>query len=470
MLLNEHGKYTAIGVHTYGGRAVNSATVLDKDNNVAAYRAFCVQEMWKRLKATVPPGMPTGVSVYTISGTETVIIPGSQDTESFLDVFKSVLKVALPVASTVVSAGAPLMGPIGAVVASLAGVALQATSKLTESAFVNATESHISSALDGNGAVHRAILCEAAIHALGRLDDNALHDSGALATMSQVYAAHADRVKKLTPHLSKALLEPSLRIAMDQLRIAHNPAPAPGRSSQLKKRVPISGAESFLVGTESALGESSDATSFVRDMITGDAEVVSESFFGSMLDVLKKGVILATPLVTGLARKGLDRLDQAVTPKSGTESGFIENPQSVLDMLPKRALVGEAALQAVMKLPKQYLHAQYPKPGSDVETEGLIDVMRNIIQKIGPRVIAAAPVVCKTVTPIIKELLQRNAASEALAANGARPTSKQPTSKQKRLEPTNGNVKHGNGEDTVKGSEEDNHAANGDENDIDEGV
>ena len=52
------------------------------------------------------------------------------------------------------------MGPIGAVVAPLAGVALQAASKLTESSFEKASESQIKSTLDGEGAVHRAILCE----------------------------------------------------------------------------------------------------------------------------------------------------------------------------------------------------------------------------------------------------------------------------------------------------------------------
>ncbi|KAF8435923.1 hypothetical protein BGX38DRAFT_1274737 [Terfezia claveryi] len=489
VLLEEHGKYTSIGVHTYGGRTINSATVLGNDNHITTYRAFCVQEMWKQdhYKATrVPAGVPAGVSVYRIPMQEIEI--GQQSTESFLDVFKDVLKVVLPVASTVVSVGAPLLGPVGAVVAPLAGVALQAASKLTESAFENATESHIRSALDSDGAVHRAILCEAAIHALGRLDDETLHNSGALATMSQVYAAHADRVKRLTPHLSKALLEPSLRIAMDQVRLAHNPTLTP--SSQFKKRAPIPGAESFLAGTESELAADSNGTTFVRDMITGDSEVVNESFIGTMFDVLKKGAIFATPLVTALARTGLDKLDQAVAAKNPrTESGFVENPQSVLDMLPKRALVGEAALHAVMKLPKEYLLARYAKPGSDVETESLKDVMNSVSQKIAPRVFAAAPVVYKAVTPIIKDLMKQNVGSggkisiktravvdSCTVLQGGSPlgngtpssTGKQLASKQKSLTPLNGSVKHVVGKGMVMVSEKfgnGNYAAAGDEDD-----
>jgi len=89
---------------------MNSATNLNNHNHLATYRVFCMQEMWKQdhFKAkstTVPPGIPAGASVYCVPMQEFRINTRKlQDTGSFLDVFKTVLKIALLlVASMVVS-------------------------------------------------------------------------------------------------------------------------------------------------------------------------------------------------------------------------------------------------------------------------------------------------------------------------------------------------------------------------------
>ena len=104
-MLKEHDKLTAIGIHTYGGRDINSATVLDNDNHLTTYQVFCVQEMRKldhdEVKLTT---VPTGVSVYRLPIQALEINTSkSQNTGSFVDVFKTVLKVALLLFASIVA-------------------------------------------------------------------------------------------------------------------------------------------------------------------------------------------------------------------------------------------------------------------------------------------------------------------------------------------------------------------------------
>ena len=394
---------------------MNSATVLDKDNHVNSYRAFLEGDMWETMeKAPVPTGGPAGVDYYVIDRSEAIFsTDGSDETEGFFDLIKTISRVVLPVAGDIITAGAPFLGPIGAVVAPLAGVALHGAAKLAETSLVSGTESavqsgpksavHTSASLYKEGAVHRAILGEAALHAISRLPEDALRESGALMTMSAVYTANEKIVENLTPQISRALLEPTLRISMDELHKAHNPRRS--QTTQVMKWAPIAGAESAMAGPESE----SEASGFLRHVVADDAEVVDEAFFPDLLNVIKKGALIAAPFVTGLAREGLDKLDKIISDsKAETEFSLVDEPNTVLELLPKRALLGEAALQAIMKLPKEQLYKQYPKPGSDSQTEGLIDVFKTAVQKIGPKVLAAAPIVMKHVTPMIQDLLTDN--------------------------------------------------------------
>src|SRR5690606_9181977 len=66
------------------------------------------------------------------------------DTESFFNVLKSVSRSTFLISNNVLDAS-PItaLGPVGTILAPLAGLALHATSKLTESGFEDATESSI---------------------------------------------------------------------------------------------------------------------------------------------------------------------------------------------------------------------------------------------------------------------------------------------------------------------------------------
>jgi len=298
--------------------------------------------MWETAKKEpTPVEVPvTGVDYYVIDRSEALIpIEGSEDTESILGILKAIGSVILPIAGDIITAGAPLLGPIGAMVAPLAGVVLHGAAKLAESSFVSGTESAVdtSASLYKEGAVHRAILGEAALHAISRLPEDALRESGALKAMSAVYTANERTIGNLTPQISKALLEPTLRIAMDELRKAHNPRLP--QTTQVSKWASIAGAESVLAGPESE-GESSG---FIRDMVADDTEVVDEAFFPDLLGVIKKDCLTAALFVTDVSRAALDKLDKIVSDsKAGTESSLVDEPNTVLELLPKRALLGEA--------------------------------------------------------------------------------------------------------------------------------
>lgn len=394
---------------------MNSATVLDKKgNHLPSYLTFLQNNMWespKKGSPTTGEPAPEGVDYYIINHPESSEYSTEEpgEAEDFLDIIKSVNRGVLPFAGDVLKTGAPLLGPIGAVVGPLAGIALNEAANIAQTTFVSATENVVDtvSASDKQAAIHRAILGEAALQAISRLPEGAWRDSGALKIMHTVYSANEETVQKLTPHISKALLEPTLRISMKELQKAHNPGRP--RAPQAKKWATIPGAHSVLADPE----PEDEASEFIRKMEAVDAEVVDEAFSSrGLLDVLKNGLRFAAPYLTEPARKGLNKLDVVVA-KSGAESELLDAPDTILELLPKRALLGEAALQALIKLPKEHLEKSYPKPGSDTETEGLFHVFTTVIQKIGPQVLDAAPIVLKQVTPIITNLLANNSASNS---------------------------------------------------------
>ena len=114
----------------------------------------------------------------------------------------------------------------------------------------------------------------------------------------------------------------------------------------------------------------------------------------AFLDVIKAGIRFAGKGLTTVAQHGLPLLVSAL---SGAESFgeeatlATEAPQAFsADVLAHRALVAEAALQAVMKIPPQQL-----------EEEGFFGFISNAVKHIAPVVMK----VCKSLTkPPILEL------------------------------------------------------------------
>lgn len=293
----------------------------------------------------------------------------------FIDALKKVLRGSGPV----VVPNSNSFGPINPTVnAPLAGIALHAVSKLAdqESSSGEGAESQVAAELDNDGVTQRAILGEAALQAIGLMSEKDLQDSGILTTMNEVYSAHADAVRNLVPYISKVLLEQNLHIPNNQS--APDPSPEP----------PIVGAEN-----SSELQEGSEA-------------LVNSNSFGSFWDLLKDKVCVAVPATSAPLYPpwaGLAKLDQAITSKQSFSND--SQDYTAAEELVQRALLGEAALQAMMKLPKEYTHYQYPVGDSETfQTNGWFKTLIGAAQKIAPHVMKVAPKVLDVVVPIVKEL------------------------------------------------------------------
>ena len=127
--------------------------------------------------------------------------------------------------------------------------------------------------------------------------------------------------------------------------------------------------------------------------VDGAAE---EGFF----DILKAGTRLAGKGVLAAAKHGLPILLDALKQTGGAEA-FEDTPTSTAagqgltaDQLAKRALVADAALQAVMKLPPQQL-----------QEEGFFEFIGDAVKKIAPIALKAVPAVAKAINPTVGNLV-----------------------------------------------------------------
>ena len=89
--------------------------------------------------------------------------------EGFLDILKGAVKVGAPFVGGVLKTGLPMaLGPLGGPLGALAGVALNAASKLAESA--EAEAGGLDMTTINEGAAERAVLAEAALAALQTME------------------------------------------------------------------------------------------------------------------------------------------------------------------------------------------------------------------------------------------------------------------------------------------------------------
>lgn len=324
------------------------------------------------------------------------------DTEGFLDILKSIVKVALPIGKTILST-APIatLGPVGTVLSPLAGITLKAASKLTEPGFDGDNAAEMLTKDDGiQAAMHRAILAEAALAAVVSLDVQAMQESGILDDMRTIVGKNIHTIKAVAPGIRNAVLEPGFRISLDMLREREEKlqrGPEPRRS--IRRALP--GAETL--DTEPSDLEGYD---FLRGLAQGQTKVVqgAEDFFDDILSVIKRGVAIRPQSGSENADAGL----KVLTGVLGTESSF-DDPNDtgatkVFDKLAQRSVVAEAALLAIMKKDTRFL-SEARDHDEDGDPESIFDIIKRTIQIVAPKVIKALPTVIKVATPIVQGLI-----------------------------------------------------------------
>lgn len=363
----------SIGVHVYGLSTKNSASVIKGKLYGNPFEAYIKSfERADATDATVVNGI-TYLNVPTPPAPETGLEEAID--EGFFDVLKKIVQVGAPILKGVLQVGSPFLGPIGGPVAAIAGTALGFAGKLAESAL--GSESELEVDYSHQGHAERAVLAEAALQTVLAMDQDQIKRYGIFRKMEAVYKEKKVDLKSLVPKIAPAILDPAVRLAVFNLR--------PEVESDLVSFPTISAPPT----SGRALSEREQ--SFVKGLsieanLSGHAD--QEGFF----DFVKNFAGTGLKIVGGLA----GTLGGLVG--GGTESDLAPAPQGVeqhLHVLCQRALMGEAALQAIMTVPP-----------ADLKQEGFFGSLVNIIKKVAPIVIKAAPLVIKTVTPIVQAIIK----------------------------------------------------------------
>ncbi|KAL8685127.1 MAG: hypothetical protein Q9218_007964, partial [Villophora microphyllina] len=397
-------KLDSIGVHVYGG-TFNSASVIGRygnpfDDYLAGFDAHIADDALyivpvrsgndaasghvKMSNPTVPGNASAfrprrgdqtsgDASTQSSAAARTLAVPQASSNrprrrrgtefneEGFFDILKDALKIGAPIIGGALEMGLPLaLGPLGAPIGALAGMALNAAGKLAESADAESFDPSEAQ----RGAMERAILAEATLTAIQNMDLHPDHQESIFSDMKDYVMDAVPTIKKVAPHVLGAMMEPALRIALSSLQ-NYNQKGAAGseafetpRAEPFRLNIAYSGeidqrgdrtTEAFIKGLESVMSQDQESM--------GDEESAD-----AFIDIVKAGLRIGKKGLVEGAKVGLPILLDMITKRaSGTESTEAGNPASTtipIEGLAKRALVGEAALQAIMKLPPHVLEEE----------------------------------------------------------------------------------------------------------------
>ncbi|KAL4770111.1 hypothetical protein BDW60DRAFT_224350 [Aspergillus nidulans var. acristatus] len=261
----------------------------------------------------------------------------------------------------------------------------------------------------------RAILAEAALAAVQQMSSRLRQSEHVFNTITQVVIDLLPTIQQAGSTVINSAQEPILRLALDEIK---NGGKRFGRSASIPSlrqshgaasRRGLSGRKAQFVDalSEGARDERTErfVSNIASDGLSDDAEVKWENLniskhlqsTSSIIEAGKKQPSVVGPL---LVSKGQKRQHgHGVHPQHQIT---LHNLHELMEMdlqddefplsiecLPLRAVVAEAALQAIVRIQQQ-----------DLEDEGLFDTMREVIHKHGPTIIKIAPAVIRKVAPV----------------------------------------------------------------------
>lgn len=329
--------------------------------------------------------------------------------EGFMDILKTVARA--------VPAGLGLIGggPIGA----LAGFALNAASSLA--AETTAAESTMDSQSMHEGSMERAILAEAALQALQSAKLHPDLEEGIFDDIKDTVMKALPIVRKTAPRVMGAMMEPALKIALDSLQKFNQKAASGAESFEDDSAEPFRPTTRYTSAIDQAADRQVEA--FLGPLQQAMQQNLQESGMDDeseegFFDIIKAGARLAGRGVTAAAKHGLPILMDMLKQTGGAES-FEDQPASApnsqllaADPLAMRALVADAALQAVMRVPPQQL-----------QEEGIFDFLGDAVKTIAPIAMRFAPTVAKAIHPTIGKIVgsvlgQESAFDSATSSSG----------------------------------------------------
>ncbi|KAK3312300.1 trypsin-like cysteine/serine peptidase domain-containing protein [Apodospora peruviana] len=339
-------------------------------------------------------------------------MPDDDGGEGFLDAFKTVansvsqpgqgVNRALPFAS-------PLLGPLAAPIAAVAGTAL--------GAIINGPGSFSDEGDVPKGVTERAILAESALQAVVRSDGKI--SRMILSDIQKTYAAHAPNIQAIAANIAPSLKATALEMTNrtdyiqknQSARRALEPRPLPDVDE-----------------VEPAFGQSD-----LHDLLLQPARPLEDEpgVFDHLSSLISKGLGFAKPLLKQGAREALHAVGKVVNAESESSSSVDNNSTTVTpedikaaEVIVKRALIGDAALTAISKLPAYELVRIniLPPPFTSRATndgdhqESIFDVIMKSAQVIGKVVTDVAPDVLKAVRPFVASLSESSAPPAAAEA------------------------------------------------------
>ncbi|KAK5652966.1 hypothetical protein OQA88_9446 [Cercophora sp. LCS_1] len=278
---------------------------------------------------------------------------------------------------------APQIGALSAVALHAAGrmAASRTGTELTEKVY------------SFEGAAERAVLGESAIEALRRMGNARCKELGVFKTMADSVRRLRPTVMGASPTILPAVAGPVLRLTIDELA---------RKRAEGTEDIPAEDKRHFRSlererNTKVGLLPEQELSNFIQHFEMACNKESAQEFLGiasTIGDLIGLG-LRHIPSLLNMAKAGLSLF-------SGGHEDVEDASPAPFEGYAERALVGEAALESLVKLGPE-----------KCQQEGLFDVMVDVIGKLGPLVIKAAPHVIDAVGPIVKNALANRAARKS---------------------------------------------------------
>ncbi|KAL4869591.1 hypothetical protein BDV12DRAFT_208399 [Aspergillus spectabilis] len=293
-------------------------------------------------------------------------------------------------------------GEIGVPAGAVAHIALSAATKAVIED-VQTSDSRFEKDRAFDGVAERAVFAEAALQAVQQMSPELRQSEHIFDTITKTVTNLLPTIQETGSTVINSAQDPLLRLALDEIRKAKTRT---GRTENLPSLRPSKGRNNLSNKKASFVEAVSDVrddrtqrfiNNIASEAVCDDAEVNWDnlelprrlSSARSIMEGGKQQPSMVGPLLAAKRQQkrqeiGLHNL-QHLTEMDMEQDEF---PLSV-ECLPLRAVVSEAALQAILRIPQD-----------ELEQEGLIDVMRDVIRDHGPTIMKIAPLVIRKVAPV----------------------------------------------------------------------
>ncbi|KAI2620426.1 trypsin-like serine protease [Hypoxylon sp. NC1633] len=352
-VIRKNAQQVAIATHVYGGGDKNQASVIGKFGNDydALLSAFAHQYApvgefvgVQLVKPTsvmtngnavnqvinAQPSNPAGFSATEFVLAESMPVKSyDPEGEDFVEALRSVGQVETNVGQTTPRLHSSLLGlgPACAPVTAVAGAALSTVGSVAESSMAGIAPQSVDLRAITEQSIERAVLAEAAFQTVLKLDNSHPATKRVLGDMRKTYKAMAPNIKFIAPKLAPGLLNLVIEVTLKVPRSKNGK----GQFTTLPLRF----------STQNGIAESAAFGGNVMEAIPNGT---------SDLDY-EDAIAAASRQVKTLRLETLRMMDAALARTSVHEEGAFENHDiQAAELVAKRAILGEAALQAIGKL------------------------------------------------------------------------------------------------------------------------